>query len=205
MSSDIKLHKNDLPDNLTLGPIVACDSEFTGLTPGKDKLCLIQLCSVNSKEVHIVQLDRKTYNSPNLVKLLINNKIKKIFHYARKDLEMIKYYLKIDLQNVECTKLQSRIARGYSDQHSYKALVKEFIGIDISKQKQSSDWGKKDLDLEQLKYSATDVIHLYKIYEELNKILIRENRIVLYEEAIKFIKIRVDLDLALIPQDVWGH
>ena len=205
MSSDIKLHKNDLPDNLTLGPIVACDSEFTGLTPGKDKLCLIQLCSVNSKEVHIVQLDRKTYNSPNLVKLLINNKIKKIFHYARKDLEMIKYYLKIDLQNVECTKLQSRIARGYCDLHSYKALVKEFIGIDISKQKQSSDWGKKDLDLEQLKYSATDVIHLYKIYEELNKILIRENRIVLYEEAIKFTKIRVDLDLALIPQDVWGH
>ena len=118
---------------------------------------------------------------------------------------MIKYYLKIDVQNVECSKLQSRIARGYSDQHSYKALVKEFIGIDISKQKQSSDWGKDELDPDQLKYSAADVLHLYKIYEELNKILIRENRINLYEEALKYIKIRVDLDLALIHQDVWSH
>ena len=135
MSSHIKLHKNDLPDNLSLGPIVACDSEFTGLTPGKDKLCLIQLCSIGSKEVHIVQLNRETYEAPNLINLLSNNQVKKIWHYARKDLEMIKYYLKVDVKNIECTKLQSRIARGYSDQHSYKALVKEFIGTDISKQK----------------------------------------------------------------------
>ena len=205
MNTDIKLHENDLPENLKLGPIVACDSEFTGLTPGKDKLCLIQLCSANSKEVHIVQLDREKYDSTNLIKLLMDTNIKKIFHYARKDLEMIKYYLKIDVQNVECSKLQSRIARGYSDQHSYKALVKEFIGIDISKQKQSSDWGKKDLDPEQLKYSATDVVHLYKIHEELNKILLREKRMDLYKEALKYLKVRVDLDLALIHQDVWGH
>ena len=205
MSIDIKLHINDLPENLSLGSIVACDSEFTGLTPGKDKLCLIQLCCKNSNEVHIVQLNRETYKAPNLNKILLNPNIKKIFHYARKDLEMIKYYLKIDAQNVECSKLQSRIARGYSDQHSYKALVKEFIGIDISKQKQSSDWGKKNLDQEQLKYSATDVIHLHKIHEELNKILVREKRIELYKEALKYLKIRVDLDLALIPQDVWSH
>ena len=149
MSTDIKLHEEDLPENLNLGTIVACDAEFTGLTPGKDKLCLIQLCSENSKEVHIVQLNRETYKATNLVKFLTDVKSKKIFHYARKDLEMIKYYLKIDVQNVECSKLQSKIARGYSDQHSYKALVKEFIGIDISKQKQSSDWGKKNLDPEQ--------------------------------------------------------
>ena len=205
MNIDIKLHKDDLPENLNLGPVVACDSEFTGLTPGKDKLCLIQLCSANSKEVHIVQLNRETYKNPNLARLLADTNIKKIFHYARKDLEMIKYYLKIDVKNIECSKLQSRIARGYSDQHSYKALVKEFIGIDISKQKQSSDWGKKNLDPEQLKYSATDVFYLHKIHEELNKILIRENRIELYKEALKYLKIRVDLDLALITQDVWGH
>ena len=205
MSIDIKLHKDDLPENLNLGPVVACDSEFTGLTPGKDKLCLIQLCSANSKEVHIVQLNRETYKNPKLAQLLTDMNIKKIFHYARKDLEMIKYYLKIDVKNIECSKLQSRIARGYSDQHSYKALVKEFIGIDISKQKQSSDWGKKNLDPEQLKYSATDVFYLHKIHEELNKILIRENRIELYKEALKYLKIRVDLDLALITQDVWGH
>ena len=205
MSTDIKLHKEDLPENLSLGPIVACDSEFTGLTPGKDKLCLIQLFSKNSKEVHIVQLNRENYKAPNLIKLLANNNIKKIFHYARKDLEMIKYYLKVQTQNVECSKIQSRIARGYSDQHSYKALVKEFIGIDISKQKQSSDWGKKNLDPEQLKYSATDVIHLHKIHEELNKILIRENRMNLYKESLKYLKIRVELDLALITQDIWSH
>ena len=205
MNIDIKLHKDDLPENLNLGPVVACDSEFTGLTPGKDKLCLIQLCSANSKEVHIVQLNRETYKNPKLAQLLTDVNIKKIFHYARKDLEMIKYYLKIDVKNIECSKLQSRIARGYSDQHSYKALVKEFIGIDISKQKQSSDWGKKNLDPEQLKYSATDVLYLHKIHEELNKILIRENRIELYKEALKYLKIRVDLDLALITQDVWGH
>ena len=205
MSTDIKLHINDLPENLSLGSIVACDSEFTGLTPGKDKLCLIQLCSKNSNEVHIVQLNRETYKAPNLNKILLNPNIKKIFHFARKDLEMIKYYLKIDVQNVECSKLQSKIARGYSEQHSYKTLVKEFIGIDISKQKQSSDWGKKNLDQEQLKYSAIDVIHLHKIHEELNKILVREKRIELYKEALKYLKIRVDLDLALIPQDVWSH
>ena len=122
-----------------------------------------------------------------------------------KILNEYKFYLKIDVENVECSKLQSRIARGYSDQHSYKALVKEFIGIDISKQKQSSDWGKKELDPDQLTYSATDVIHLHKIHEELNKILIREKRMDLYKEALKYLKIRVDLDLALIPQDVWSH
>lgn len=205
MITDIKLHENDLPENLNLGPIVACDSEFTGLTPGKDKLCIIQLCSVNSKEVHIVQLNRENYEAPNLIKLLTDKNIKKIFHYARKDLEMIKYYLKIDTLNVECSKIQSRIARGYSDQHSYKALVKEFIGIDISKQKQSSDWGKKNLDPQQLKYSATDVIHLHKIHEELNKILFREDRMHLYKESLKYLKIRVDLDLALITQDIWSH
>ena len=205
MSTDIKLHKEDLPENINLGHMVACDCEFTGLIPGKDKLCLIQLCSENSKEVHIVQLNRETYSAPNLVKFLIDNKIKKIFHYARKDLEMIKYYLKIDVENVECSKLQSRIARGYSDQHSYKALVKEFVGIDISKQKQSSDWGKKNLDPEQLKYSATDVVYLHKIHNELNKILLREKRMDLYLESLKYIKIRVKLDLALITQDVWSH
>ena len=205
MNIDIKLHKEDLPENLNLGPVVACDSEFTGLTPGKDKLCLIQLCSADSKEVHIVQLNRETYKNPKLDKLLTDTNVKKIFHYARKDLEMIKYYLKIDVKNVECSKLQSRIARGYSDQHSYKALVKEFIGIDISKQKQSSDWGKKNLDPQQLKYSATDVFYLHKIHEELNKILVRENRFELYKDALKYLKTRVDLDLALITQDVWGH
>ena len=205
MNINIKLHKNDLPDNVKLKGIISSDAEFLGLTAPKDKLCLIQINEKDSNDVHVVQLDRRTYVAPNLIKLLNDRSVKKIFHYARKDMEMIKYFLKVDVENVECTKLQSRIARGYSDQHSYKALVQEFLGINISKAKQSSDWGKKDLDPDQLKYSATDVIHLHKIHEELNKILKRENRFELYQEAIKFLKIRVDLDIFGISEDIWGH
>ena len=207
MNTDIKLHKDDLPENLNLGPIVACDSEFTGLTPPKDKLCLIQVCSGDSKEVHIIQfINRETYKAPNLGKLLTNQDVKKIFHYARKDLQMIKWALKVDVENVECTKLQSKLARGYSSQHSYKVLVQEFCGISISKAKQSSDFGKKDLDTEQLKYSSNDVLYIPKIHQELNKILIREKRIELYKNALKYLKVRVDLDLAGYENiDIWSH
>lgn len=207
MNADIKLHKDDLPANLKLGPVIACDCEFTGLNPPKDKLCLIQLCSEESKEVHIVQfVNREAYKSPNLVKLLINPDVKKIFHYARKDLQMIRWALKVDVANVECTKLQSKLARGYSNQHSYKVLVQEFCGISISKAKQSSDFGKKDLDPEQLKYSSNDVLHISKIHEELNKILIREKRMELYKNALKYLKVRIDLDLAGYENsDIWSH
>ena len=207
MSTAIKLHKDDLPANLKLGPVVACDCEFTGLNPPKDKLCLLQLCAEESKEVHIVQfVNREVYKSPNLVKLLISPDVKKIFHYARKDLQMIRWALKVDVANVECTKLQSKLARGYSNQHSYKVLVQEFCGISISKAKQSSDFGKKDLDPEQLKYSSNDVLHISKIHEELNKILIREKRMELYKNALKYLKVRIDLDLAGYENtDIWSH
>ena len=208
MNTDIKLHKDDLPANIKLGSVVACDCEFTGLNPPKDKLCLMQLCSEGSKEVHIVQfVNREDYKAPNLIKLLTNNNIKKIFHYARKDLQMIRWALKIDnVANVECTKLQSKLARGYSSQHSYKTLVQEFCGISISKAKQSSDFGKKNLDSEQLKYSSNDVLHIIKIYEELKKILIREKRLELYEDALNYLKVRVDLDLAGYENtDIWSH
>ena len=201
-----KLYQDDLPANLSLGPVVACDCEFTGLTPPKDKLCLIQLCSENTKDVHIVQFtNRESYKSPNLLKLLINPDIKKVFHFARKDMEMIHWAFGIHVENVECTKLQSRIARGYSSQHSYKTLVQEFCGISISKAKQASDFGKKNLDPKQLEYSANDVLHIQKIHEELNKILIREKRMKLYEDCIKFINTRVNLDLASFKDDIWSH
>ena len=202
-----KLYQDDLPANLNLGPVVACDCEFTGLNPPKDKLCLIQLYSEESKDVHIVQfINRETYKAPNLVKLLTNQDVKKIFHYARKDLQMIKWALKVDVENVECTKLQSKLARGYSSQHSYKVLVQEFCGISISKAKQSSDFGKKNLDKEQLKYSSNDVLYIPKIHQELNKILIREKGIKLYKNALKYLKIRVDLDLAGYENiDIWSH
>ena len=202
-----KLYQDDLPANLNLGSIVACDCEFTGLNPPKDKLCLIQLCSENSKEVHIVQfVNRENYKSPNLVKLLTNPDIKKVFHFARKDTEMILWALGIHVNNVECTKIQSRLARGYSSQHSYKTLVQEFCGISISKAKQASDFGKKNLDSKQLEYSANDVLHILKIHEELNKILVREKRMELYKESLKFLKVRVELDVAGYEKtDIWSH
>ena len=202
-----KLYQDDLPANLNLGPVVACDCEFTGLNPPKDKLCLIQLCSENSKEVHIVQfVNRENYKSPNLVKLLTNPDIKKVFHFARKDTEMIFWALGIHVNNVECTKIQSRLARGYSSQHSYKTLVQEFCGISISKAKQASDFGKKNLDSKQLEYSANDVLHILKIHEELNKILVREKRMELYKESLKFLKVRVELDIAGFEKtDIWSH
>ena len=140
MNIDIKLHKDDLPEDLLLGNSVAIDGEFLGLNFKRDPLCLIQLSSGNY-DAHIVQLNRKTYEAPNLVKLLTDKKIQKIFHFARADLTFIKYYLKVDVENVQCTKLQSRLARTFSDRHSLKDLIKEIIGIDISKQQQSSDFG----------------------------------------------------------------
>ena len=203
MNIDIKLHKDDLPDDIKLGNEIAVDGEFMGLNVRRDPLCLIQVSSGNS-DAHIVQFDRDNYNAPNLKKLLSNKKIEKIFHYARADMAFIKKYLNIDIENVNCTKLMSKIARSYSDKHGLKDLVKEFLGIELSKQQQSSDFGG-NLNEKQLKYCATDVIYLHKVYSTLKEILVRENRYELYNKAIKFIHTRVDLDLALFTEDIWSH
>ena len=140
MNIDIKLHKNDLPDDLKLGNVIAVDGEFMGLNVKRDPLCLIQISSGDSN-AHIVQFDRESYQAPNLVKILNNDKITKIFHYGRADLAHIKYYLKTETNNILDTKIASKLARSYSDNHSLKTLIKEFLGIDISKQFQSSDFG----------------------------------------------------------------
>ena len=203
MSNNIQLYKNDLPDHLKLGNIIAVDGEFMGLNVSRDPLCLIQISSGNS-DAHIVQFDRKNYKAPNLVKILNDENITKIFHYGRADIAHIKYYLKTDTNNILDTKIASKLARSYSDNHSLKTLIKEFLNIDISKQFQSSDFGGQ-LTAAQLKYCANDVIHLHKIHEELNKILERENRAKLYQECLKFLKTRVDLDLALFNEDIWSH
>ena len=203
MSIDIKLHKNDLPDDLDLGNVIAVDGEFMGLNVRRDPLCLIQISTGNS-DAHIVQLDRSNYNAPNLKKILSDDKITKIFHFSRADMAHIKYYLKIDVKNILDTKICSKLARSYSDSHSLKTLIKEFMNIDVSKQFQSSDFGG-ELSPAQLKYCANDVIYLHKIHEELNKILVRENRINLYNDCLKFVKTRVDLDLALFKDDIWSH
>ena len=203
MNIDIKLHKNELPDDIKLGNVIAVDGEFMGLDVRRDPLCLIQISSGNS-DAHIIQLDRSKYNAPNLVEVLADKKITKIFHYARADIAHIKYYLKTETNNILDTKIASKLARSYSDSHSLKTLIKEFINIDISKQFQSSDFGG-ELTPAQLKYCANDVIYLHRIHDELKKILEREKRIELYNDCLKFLNTRVELDLALFKDDIWAH
>ena len=203
MNIDIKLHKHDLPDDLKLGNVIAVDGEFMGLNVRRDPLCLVQISSGNS-DAHIVQLNRSNYNAPNLVRILSDENVTKIFHYGRADIAHIKHYLKTETNNILDTKIASKLARSYSDSHSLKTLIKEFINIDISKQFQSSDFGG-ELTSAQLKYRANDVIYLHKIHDELSKILDREKRIELYKNSLKFLKVRVDLDLALFKDDIWSH
>ncbi len=203
MNIDIKLHQDDLPDQIALSDNIAVDCEFMGLNVERDKLCLVQI-STGNKDAHIIKLNRETYNAPNLKNVLKDNKINKIFHFARADLLFIKKYLKINVRNINCTKLMSKLARSYSDKHGLKDLIKEFTGEDISKNLQSSDFGG-DLSDKQLQYCAKDVIYLHRIYESLRKILIRERRIGLYDDTIKFIQARVDLDLASFTSDIWSH
>ena len=203
MDIDIKLHKDDLPEDLNLGKSIAIDGEFGGLNPYKDKLCLIQI-STGNNDAHIIQLNRDNYNAPKLKKILTDKNVQKIGHFLRADLNFIKHYLKVDVENIEDTKIQSKLARGYSDKHGLKDLIKEFIGKDISKQYQSSDFGG-NLSQKQLQYCANDVIYLHRIHKSLNEILVRENRIKLYNDVLKFLKTRVDLDLALFKDDIWAH
>ena len=203
MSINIKLHKNDLPDDLNLGNLIAVDGEFMGLDVRRDPLCLIQI-STGKSDAHIIQLDRSIYKAPNLSKILNDENITKIFHYGRADIAHIKYYLNIKTNNILDTKIASKLARSYSDNHSLKTLIKEFVNIEISKQFQNSDFGGKLTDA-QLKYCANDVIYLHKIHEELIKILEREKRIELYKNCLKFLNTRVELDLALFKDDIWSH
>ena len=205
MSVDIKLHKNDLPDEIKLGDkkSLAVDSEFSGLNVNRDKLYLVQISSGNN-DAHIVQLNRKNYDAPNLKKILTDKKVEKIFHYARADLAFIKKYLNINVENVNCTRTMSKLARSYSDKHGLKDLAKEFLGVELSKQYQSSDFGGS-LSEKQLKYCANDVIYLHKINSKLNDILLREKRLDLYKNCLNFVNTRVDLDLASFKDDIWAH
>ena len=203
MNIDIKLHKHDLPDEIKFSDKIAIDCEFTGLNIQRDRLCLVQISS-GQNDAHIIQLDKDNYNAPNLTNILNNERINKLFHFARADLLFIKKYLRVDVKNINCTKIMSKIARSYSDKHGLKDLIKEFIGIDVSKQLQTSDFGGELTD-KQLKYCAQDVVYLHKIYNHLKKILEREKRINLYESTIKFINTRVELDFASFKEDIWSH
>ena len=203
MNLDIKLHNEDLPDQLVLSDNIAVDCEFMGLNVERDGLCLVQI-STGNNDAHIIKLNRDTYNAPNLKKILVDENICKIFHYARADLLFIKKYLHVEVKNINCTKIMSKLARSYSDKHGLKDLIKEFTGHEISKNLQSSDFGG-DLSDKQLQYCAKDVIYLHIIYKSLMKIIIREKRENLYYDAIKFIHSRVNLDLASFTTDIWSH
>ena len=201
----VKIHKNDLPSNLNPGKIIAIDTETMGLDYKRDPLCLVQISS-GDEEVHLIQINRKTFKADNLKKILEDNHIKKIFQFARFDLAVLNYYLKTDINNVSCTKIASKIGRTYTDKHGLKDLCKELLNIELSKQMQSSDWGTEILTEQQINYAASDVLYLHKIKEELDKILIRENRMELAEHCFKFLKHRVTLDLAgWNNQDIFAH
>ena len=201
----VKIHKNDLPNNLSLGKIIAIDTETMGLDYKRDPLCLVQMSSGN-EEVHLIQINRKTFKADNLKKILEDNNIKKIFQFARFDLAVLKYYLKAEINNVYCTKIASKIGRTYTDKHGLKDLCKELLNIELSKQMQSSDWGTETLTEQQINYAASDVLYLHKIKVELDKILIREKRMELAEHCFNFLKHRVTLDLAgWNNQDIFAH
>ena len=200
----IKLYQDDLPTSLKLGPNVAIDTETMGLNPSRDKLCLVQLSNGNGV-CHLVKINNLKNKPINLIKLLKNNKILKIFHFARFDISILKHTYNLNVKNVDCTKIASKLARTYTDKHGYKDLCKELLNKSISKVEQSSDWGGK-LTLEQQKYAATDVLYLNKIKNKLDRILEREGRIKLAQSCFNFIEHRTNMDLlGWADQDIFKH
>jgi ribonuclease D len=200
----INFYKGDLPLNFKASNIVALDSETMGLNPKRDKLCLVQIS--NGDEVcHLVKIDLSTEKPHNLIKILKNNKIQKIFHYARFDVAVFKYNFKINIKNIYCTKIASKLVRTYTDKHGYKDLCSELLGKSISKTEQSSDWGG-ELSKEQQKYAATDVLYLHKIKNKLDLKLLREKRSKLAKACFDFIPYRTDLDISgWSDQDIFKH
>jgi len=189
----IKYYENDLPESLNLGNVVAVDTETMGLNPTRDRLCLVQLSSGNGI-CHLVKITDLRKKPKNLLNLLNNKKIIKIFHFARFDVAILKHTYKVNLKNIYCTKIASKLIRTYTDKHGYKDLCKELLNVTISKAEQSSDWGGK-LSKEQKKYAATDVLHLHKIKKKLDIMLKRENRTDIANACFEFISHRTDLDL----------
>ena len=200
----IKYYENDLPKNLDLGNSVAIDTETMGLNPARDRLCLVQLSDGNGI-CHLVKIIDLRKKPTNLLKLLNNSKIQKIFHFARFDVAVLKYTYKINIKNIYCTKIASKLSRTYTDKHGYKDLCRELLNITISKIEQSSDWGGK-LSKDQKEYAATDVLHLHKIKKKLDSILERENRIKMANACFEFISHRTDLDLnGWQDEDIFKH
>ena len=201
----ITLHKGDLPAGLSFEASVAVDSETLGLNPHRDPLCLVQL-SAGDGNAHIVQLDRGTYNAPNLRALMADQGVLKIFHFARFDVAVMQRYLGVVTAPIYCTKIASKLVRTYTDRHGLKDLAKELLNIDMSKQQQSSDWGADKLTDAQLAYAASDVVHLHEMKAILDRMLAREGRTELAKACFAFLPVRASLDLAGWPEeDIFAH
>jgi ribonuclease D len=201
----VKLHKGDLPAGLKFPNGVAIDTETLGLNPHRDRLCLVQLSSGDGT-AHLVQFTGDDYSAPRLKALLKDPKILKIFHFARFDIAVLEKYLGVETAPVYCTKIASKLVRTYTDRHGLKDLCAELLGIELSKQQQSSDWGAKDLSQSQLAYAASDVFHLHKLRARLDEMLAREGRTEYAEAAFAFLATRAKLDLAGFGEtDIFAH
>ena len=200
------LHKGDLPDGVLVGAeAVAIDSETMGLALGRDPLCVVQL-SDGKGDAHLVQLDRATYDAPNLKRLLTDPKIVKIFHFGRFDIAMFHLHLGVVTAPVYCTKIASKLARTYTDRHGLKDVTKELIGVDMSKAQQSSDWGAATLSPEQQAYAASDVLHLHALRTKLDAMLVREGRDGLARACFEFLPHRALLDVRGWEEvDIFAH
>ena len=188
------LHKNDLPDGIDFGKSVAVDTETQGLSLVRDKLCLVQLSSGDG-DAHIVQMDRSSYDAPNLKALMADTAVEKIFHFARFDLAILKRDLGVDVTPVYCTKVASGLVRTYTDSHGLKNLCSELISVNLSKQQQSSDWAADNLTQDQIDYAASDVLYLHQLQRILTARLMREDRMALAQACFDFLPARADLDL----------
>jgi ribonuclease D len=200
-----RLHEGDLPDGLDLGPEVAVDSETMGLKLGRDPLCVVQLSGGDGVS-HVVRLNRPAYDAPNLKRLLVDPGLLKIFHFGRFDIAMFALHLGVFTAPVYCTKIASKIARTYTDRHGLRDVVRELMGVDLSKAQQSSDWGAAQLSAEQLAYAASDVAHLHGLKERLNAMLKREGRMGLAQACFDFLPWRAQLDVAGWDEvDIFAH
>src|ERR1700761_4167498 len=201
----IHLHKGDLPDALDLGPLVAIDTETLGLNPNRDRLCLAQL-SAGDGVCHAVQFAAGQYAAPNLKTLLTDPSVTKLFHFARFDIAMFRQYLGVDTGPVYCTKIASKLVRTYTDKHGLKDLVRELLGVELSKEQQSSDWGAATLTEKQLSYAASDVAHLHELKRVLDAMLAREGRAGLAQACFDFLPTRAELDLSGWDEiDIFAH
>lgn len=201
----IEVHIGDLPDNIDFGKSVAIDSETLGLNPHRDRLCVVQLSSGDGN-AHLVHFNEPVYDAPNLKKLLADQSIEKLFHFARFDVAIIQKYLGVTCTPVYCTKIASKLVRTYTDSHGLKTLCKELINIDLSKQQQSSDWGKKELSPEQIEYAASDVLYLHQLQAILEEMLQREGRKEMAQACFDFLPTRAALDLGGWPEvDIFSH